>query len=215
EFRIIKKGTVIGVVEDFHFESLHQEIKPVALYIYPEMFAYLSVRISSNGVSRALHFLKNKWEELTPEQTFEYSFLDEDFNNLYKADMRLSKIFGYVSLFAIFIACLGLLGLAAFTVKQRTKEIAIRKILGASIQGIIILLSKEFSKWVLVSNIIAWPIAYFIMNNWLQNYAYRINIGIWTFFLSGILVLVIVLLSVSFQAIRSALANPVEALRYE
>jgi putative ABC transport system permease protein len=146
---------------------------------------------------------------------FDYTFLDEAFDRKYKAEEKLGKIFSYFTLLAIFIACLGLFGLAFFTAEQRTKEIGIRKALGASITGIIMLLSKEFTKWVLLANIIAWPIAYVAMNRWLQNFAYRINMGLGTFIIAALLALIIALLTVGYQAIKTARANPVESLRYE
>jgi putative ABC transport system permease protein len=215
EFRIIEKGSVIGVVEDFHFKSLHQEIKPVALCIYPKFFEYFSVRISPANISLTLDFLKNKWQELVPSQAFEYSFLDEDFGRLYKAEMRLGKIFSIVTALAIFIACLGLFGLAAFMAEQRTKEVGIRKVLGATVLNIVFMLSTEFSKWVLLANIIAWPVAYYAMNRWLQDFAYRTGIKAWVFPLAAIMAFGIALLATSFQAVKAALANPTETLRYE
>jgi putative ABC transport system permease protein len=215
ELEIMNKGPVIGVVKDFHFRPLHQKIEPAALYIYPKLFQYISVKISSYDVSRAIDFLKAKWQALVPGQTFQYSFLDEDFDNLYKAEMRLGKIFTVVTLMAIFIACLGLFGLAAFEALQRTKEMGIRKVLGASAAGIVLLLSKEFTKWVLLANIIAWPVAYYAMNRWLQNFAYRINIGPWMLILSAAVAFIVALLTVSYQAVKVSLANPVDTLRYE
>jgi putative ABC transport system permease protein len=215
QFRIIEKGTVVGVVKDFHFKSLHQEIEPFVLYLCPEYFEYFSIRISPEAIPQTLAFLKDKWQELVPNQLFQYSFLDEDFDNLYKAEMRLEKIFGIVTSLAVFIACLGLFGLAAFTAEQRTKEIGVRKVLGASVSGIFILLSKEFARWVLVANVISWPLAYYAMSRWLQNFAYRTSIGLWIFLLAATLAFVVALLTVSYQAVRAALASPVESLRYE
>jgi len=215
ELEIMNKGPVIGVVKDFHFRPLHQKIEPAALYIYPKLFQYISVRISPTDVSRSIDFLKAKWQALVPGQTFQYSFLDEDFDNLYKAEMRLGKIFTVVTFLAIFIACLGLFGLAAFEALQRNKEMGIRKVLGASAAGIVVLLSKEFTKWVLLANIIAWPVAYYAMNRWLQNFAYRINIGPLIFLQSAVLAFIVALLTVSYQAMKVSLANPVDTLRYE
>jgi putative ABC transport system permease protein len=215
QFRIIEKGTVVGVVKDFHFKSLHQEIEPLALYLCPEYFEYFSVRISPEGIPQALDFLRDRWQELVPNQLFQFSFLDQDFDNLYKAEMRLQKIFGIVTSLAIFIACLGLFGLAAFTAEQRTKEIGVRKVLGASVSGIFILLSKEFTRWVLVANVIAWPVAYYAMSRWLQNFAYRTSIGLWIFLLAAAVAFVVALLTVSYQAIKAAISNPADALRYE
>ena len=209
------EGSVIGVVKDFHFKSLHKKIEPLVLYIKPESFNYLSVRIRPSNISGTLDFIKERWNEFSPNRPFEYFFFDEYFDRLYKAEEKLGKIFGSFSLLAIFIACLGLFGLASFATEQRTKEIGIRKVLGASISGIVLLLSKDFTKLVIVSNLIAWPIAYWAMSRWLQDFAYRINIGLGTFLLAGAIALVIALLTVSLQAIKAALANPVEALRYE
>ncbi len=215
ELEIMNRGPVIGVVKDFHFRPLHQPIEPAALYIYPKLFQYISVRISPNDVSRSLDFLKTKWQALVPGQTFQYSFLDEDFDRLYRAEMRLGKIFTVVTFLAIFIACLGLFGLAAFEALQRTKEMGIRKVLGASTTGIILLLSKEFTKWVLVANIVAWPVAYYAMNRWLQNFAYRIHIGPIIFVQSAVLAFMVALLTVSYQAMKVSFANPADTLRYE
>ena len=215
EFEIVHKGTVIGLVKDFHFKPLHQKIEPAALYIYPRLFQYISVRISPENISRTLNFLRKKWKELVPGQSFVYSFFDEEFDNLYKAEKRLGKIFGIVTCLAIFIACLGLFGLAAFSAEQRTKEIGIRKALGATLSNLIFLLSAEFTKWVLLANIIAWPVAYYAMNRWLHNFAYRISLGPFSFILAAVMAFCIALLTVSYQAVRAALADPVEALRYE
>jgi putative ABC transport system permease protein len=210
-----KKGKIIGVVEDFHFHSLHREIQPLVLCIDPASFDYFAVRIKPDNIPQTLDFLKNKWEELVPGEPFDYTFLDEDFDRLYKSEEKLERLFIIVTFLAVFVACLGLFGLAAFTAEQRTKEIGIRKVLGASVPGITLLLSKEFSRWVLISNIIAWPIAWYAMNKWLQNFAYRITILPWTFLLAGLLAFLTALLTVSYKAIRAARANPIETLRYE
>ncbi|MCX6584345.1 MAG: ABC transporter permease [Candidatus Aminicenantes bacterium] len=210
-----KEGPVIGVVKDFHFKSFHHEINPLFLYFAPKWFAYFSVRIAPVNIPHTLDFLKNKWRELVPDQTFEYTFLDEDIDNLYRTEARLGKLFVVVTSLSIFIACLGLFGLAAFTVEQRTKEIGIRKALGASAAGIVLLLSKEFTRWVMIANIIAWPIGWYIMNRWLQNFAYRVGIGVWVFMLSGLIILLTTFLTLSYKAIRAATANPIEALKYE
>jgi len=215
EFEIVDKGTIIGVVKDFHFKPLHQKIEPVALCIYPRLFQYIHIRISPEGISRSLDFLKNKWQELIPNQSFEYYFIDETFDSLYKSEMRLSKIFSVVTALAIFIACLGLFGLAAFMAEQRTKEVGIRKILGATVSNIVFMLSTEFTKWVLFANIIAWPVAYYAMHRWLQNFAYQTGIKAWVFPLAAIMVFGIALLATSFQAVKAALANPTKTLRYE
>ncbi len=154
-------------------------------------------------------------KKFSPNYPFNYSFFDEVFDRAYHTEQRMVNIFSSFAILAILIACLGLFGLTAFAVEQRTKEIGIRKVVGASVPGIAILLSKQFTKWVLIANIMACPIAHYAMNKWLQNFAYRINIGWWTFLLAGAMALVIAILTVSYQAIRAATANPVEALRYE
>ena len=146
---------------------------------------------------------------------FEYSFLDAIYNEQYQNEERTGRVFTIFTFFAIFVACIGLLGLASFAVERRTKEIGIRKVLGASVQRLILMLSKEFAIWVTVANIIAWPVAYYAMNHWLRNFAYRTNIGVWPFILSALLMLGITGLTVSYHAIKSAMARPIEALRYE
>jgi putative ABC transport system permease protein len=214
-FKIVESGKVIGVVKDFHFQSLHNQIKPVALNIYPPGFKYLLVKISPENIPQTLEFLKQKWHTIFPQRTFEYSFFDDDFNRLYKSETRLGQIFNYIAGLAIFIACMGLFGLTSFATVRRIKEIGIRKVLGATVSRILVLLSKDFVKWVLIGNIIALPIAWYAMNKWLQNFAYRIIISWWMFFLAGALALLIALFTVSWQAVRAATANPVKSLRYE
>ncbi|MFC2166162.1 ABC transporter permease, partial [Acidobacteriota bacterium] len=176
---------------------------------------YISIRLNPGKVKETLSFLETKWREFDPTRTFDYEFLDVAFNGQYGSEERLNNIFTYFTIIAIFIACLGLFGLASFTAEQRTKEIGIRKVLGASESGIVILLSKEFTKWVGVAMILAWPIAYFVMNRWLQDFAYRTNISAWSFLFSAVMVLAIALITVGFQAVKAARANPVESLRYE
>jgi len=208
--------TVIGVVKDFHFESLHREIRPLAMYILPdEYIRYISVRTRPEAVDQTLAFLKDKWRAFVPGQPFEYFFLDDDFDRLYTAEKKIGRLFTSFSVLAILVACLGLFGLASFTAEQRTKEIGIRKVLGASVSNIVVLLTREFSKWVLLANLIAWPIAYFAMHRWLQNFAYRISIGVWMFVQAAFLALAIALITVSYQAVRAALVNPANSLRYE
>ncbi|MGH7493666.1 MAG: ABC transporter permease [bacterium] len=212
-----REARVIGVVKDFHLKSLHQKIEPLAIHLAysPDSFVNMVVRLRPQNIPQTLAFLEEKWREVYPQHPFEYSFLDEDFDNLYRAEQVRGKIFGAFALLAIFIACLGLFGLAAFTAEQRTKEIGVRKVLGAAEAQIVFLLSKEFILLVLIANLVAWPIAYWAMRNWLQDFAYRTPLGLELFVLGGTLALVISLLTVSFQAIKAALANPVEALRYE
>ncbi len=206
---------IIGVLKDFHFESLHQKIRPLAVVLDKGETAFLPVRISAGDVSGSVGFIESEWKKFVPGKPFEYFFLDDDFNNLYESEQKTGEIFTVFSVLAIFIACLGLFGLAAFTAERRTKEIGIRKVLGASIPGIVVLLSREFTKWVLLANIIAWPLAYYFMNSWLQNFAYRIDMGWGIFLLSAVIALIIALFTVSFQAVKVAVANPVRALRSE
>jgi putative ABC transport system permease protein len=210
-----RSGTVIGVVKDFHFQTLHMGMQPLMMVFAPDGYGYAMVRIAAHDIGGTLEHVKRAWTAFAPQWPFEYLFLDDNFGKQYEAEQRLGKIFGAFGGIAIFIACLGLFGLASFTAGRRTREIGIRKVLGATASGIVHLLSREFLKLVLVANVIAWPVAYFAMNKWLQSFAYRIDIGWWIFALAGGLALLIALLTVSTQAIKAALANPVEALRYE
>jgi putative ABC transport system permease protein len=208
--------TIIGIVKDFHFESLHRKIRPLAMYLLPaEDARYVSVRIHPENIPQTLAFIRNKWNAFVPGQPFEYFFLDDDFGRLYKAEKKVGQIFSAFAILAVLVACLGLFGLASFTAEQRTKEIGIRKVLGATVPNIVVLLTKEFSKWIFLANIVAWPIAYFAMNRWLHNFAYRISIGPWMFFLAAFFALLIALFTVSYKAIKAAIANPVDALKYE
>ncbi len=209
------EGPIIGVVSDFHIGSLKQEIKPLVLPYLRWFPMYLAIRLHPGNVAEAISAVEETWKKLAPNQPFNYTFLDQDYARLYNREQQMSHVFQIFSGLAILIACLGLFGLAAFTTQQRTKEIGIRKILGASVSGIVCLLSKDFLKLVLIANLIAWPIAYYAMNQWLQSFAYRIDLGISTFILSGLIALLIAILTVSYQAIKAARANPVEALRYE
>ena len=166
-------------------------------------------------MKKELSDIGNVWHKYAGNQAFEYEFFDEDFAKAYETEERTGVIVSVFSVLAIFIACLGLLGLAAFTTEQRTKEVGIRKILGASVPGIVALLLKDFVKWVLISNIIAWPFAYFTLNKWLEDFAYRIDISFWTFVIASILALLIAIFTVGYQSMKAATAKPVESLRYE
>jgi putative ABC transport system permease protein len=212
-----KKYKIIGVINDFNFLSLHEVVQPLIIGLLSSNSTgnFLSVRIAPDNYAGTISFLENTWNKYTNGETINYNFLDRNLADLYIAEQRTSKLAAAFSVLAIFIACLGLLGLAAFITERRTKEIGIRKVVGATVPEIIIMLSKEFTKWVLVANILAWPIAYYFMSRWLEDFAYRININLWIFILSGILALIIALLTVSLHAIKAATANPVESLRYE
>jgi putative ABC transport system permease protein len=208
------KGKIIGVIKDFHFSSLHEEIEPLLMRMYWGL-DNIFIRIRPDNISGTIAFMKQTLKGLLPSYTFEYEFLDTRIENLYLAEQRMEKILIFSTIIAIFISCLGLLGLASFTAEQRTKEIGIRKVLGSTVAGVVFLLSKEFIKWVLLANLIAWPVAYFAVHNWLQNFAFRTNIGWEIFLLSGSMALVISLLTVCYQSIKAAVANPVDSLRYE
>ncbi len=210
-----RHGQVIGVVKDFHFESLHHEVRPIIFMIKPYWYFYISVKLRPENISETLAGLERSWQRFCPESPFEYFFIDDTFDRLYRTEESWGRAIGFFALLSILIACLGLLGLAAFTAEQRTKEIGIRKVLGASVTAIAGLLSKDFVKLVLAANLIAWPFAYFAMNKWLQDFAYRIEIDWLVFALAGGIALIIALLTVSTQAVKAALANPVESLRYE
>jgi len=208
---------VIGVVKDFHFTSLHNAISPMNLFLHPEDSRYISVKLQTQDMSAAVKFVSDTWDRFNPDFPCEYFFLDTDFERRYQSEAKLQRLFGYFSGLAIFIGCLGLLGLASFAAEQRTKEIGIRKILGAPSAGIVVLLSREFARWVLAANIIAWPLAYLVMRGWLKNFAYRIdlNASLWLFPLAGLLALLIAWLTVGYQAFKAARTNPIESLRYE
>jgi len=210
-----KELTIVGVVRDFHFKSLHRIIDPILLALDPQNFDTISVRVMPGDVRGTIGFIEQKWGEIFPGEQFEYTFLNSRIDLLYKSESRMRSIFLIFSVLSIFVACLGLFGLAAFTAEERTKEIGVRKVLGASTANILLLLSKEFSKWVLFANLIAWPVAYYMMHRWMQNFAYQTSIGIWPFLLSALLALIIALFTVSYQSVRAALAEPVDCLRYE
>jgi putative ABC transport system permease protein len=213
--RHFAKGEIIGVVKNYNFMPLRYEIQPLMLLYNPQNFRYAMIRIRGTDIPQTLSFLGKLWNKFAPEYPFEYHFLNEDFEEIYKSESRMGEVFRYFTFLAVFISCLGLFGLASFMAEQRTKEIGIRKVLGASVSGITILLSKEFTKWVVVANAVAWPVAYFAMNTWLQGYAYRVRLSLLTFALAGALALIVSILTVSYQAVRAALADPVESLRYE
>lgn len=214
-FKLAEKGRIIGIVKDFHFRSLHQAVDPLILYIWPESLKYFAVRINPDDFQKGLNHLESVWDQMAVQQPFEFFFLDEEYDRMYNTEKRLGKIFGYVTLLSILIACLGLFGLASFAAEQRTKEIGIRKVLGASELRLIWLILKEYLIWIFLANLIAWPVAYYALHQWLQNFAYHLSPEIWTFLLSAVFVLAVALLTVSIKALRSALSDPVETLRYE
>jgi len=210
-----KKGKVIGIVKDFQYQSLKDEINPLIIHIKPEFTFVYAMRIRPEGIPATLAFIENEWRQLDPEHPFEYTFMDETFDALYRSEEKLGQIFSTFSILAIFVASLGLFGLALFMVEQRTKEIGIRKVLGASGQRIFMLLTWEFVILVLLANAFAWPVAYILMQGWLRNFAYRVDIGPRVFFLSAFLALGIAVLTISFLAVKASVSNPIDSLRYE
>lgn len=212
-----RRGQLIGVFNDFHFESMHQKIVPLVLLVPRSQNNYgaLSIKISGNNIPAALAHIENTWRKFLPETPYQYTFLDENFDRLYQSELRQGTIFTVFACIAIFIACLGLFGLSAFAITQRIKEIGIRKVLGADVSTIVTLLSKDFLKLVLIAAVIAFPVAWYAMHSWLEDFAYRINIPWWIFILAGILAAIVALFTISFQAIKAALANPVKSLRTE
>ncbi|MAW96917.1 MULTISPECIES: ABC transporter permease [unclassified Leeuwenhoekiella] len=210
-----RKGQIIGVVADFHSTSLQKEIAPLCFVFDTKQSRLLTLKVAAADLPNTLSFVEESWKRFLPNNHFEYYFLDEFFDRQYRAERRFSKLFLNFSILAIFISCLGLLGLASYSTKQRRREIGIRKVVGASVPGIVNLLSKEFIKLVGIAFLIAVPIAWYGMHNWLQDFAYRIDIPVWIFAAAGILAIGIAILTVSFQAIKAAIANPVKSLRTE
>jgi putative ABC transport system permease protein len=205
---------IIGVVKDFNFNSMHDKVGPLIIEL-SEMYGRIAIRINTKNISALIGEVEKKWNSMSPGQLFSYSFLDADFNKIYNAEQRTGKLFITFAIFAIFIACLGLFGLVTYAAEQRIKEIGVRKVLGASISEIVAMISKDFIKLVLIAFVIAFPVAWWMMNKWLQSFAYRIDISWWVFALAGLLTLAIALITVSFQAIKAAVANPVTSLRSE
>lgn len=210
----IKTYNVVGVVKNFHFESLKNTIGPVLLFLRPDNSS-AAFRFKGTNTAEIINLIKTKWEKFAAGQPLEYSFMDEDFVKMYSAEQKIGEIFSTFASLAIFVACLGLFGLAAFTAEQRTKEIGIRKVLGASVPGIIVMLSKEFAKLVIIAFIISVPISYYYMNIWLQDFQYRVDLTAGIFLSAGIIAVSIAMITVSYHAIRIATANPFKSLRYE
>jgi putative ABC transport system permease protein len=212
-------GKVIGIVDDFNNRPLKEETSPLILTINPKYYDYfvkhVLVKINSKDVPGTLGYIESRIREFAPSYPFEFKFLDQTINNLYRSVQRTWHLFESFAFLAVFISCLGLFGLASFMTELRTKEIGVRKTLGASVQGILMLLSREFTRWVLLANLVAWPVAYYAMNKWLQGFAYKADITPWVFIASGLITLMIAMLTVGFHTIKAATANPVEALRYE
>ena len=210
-----RTGHVVGVVEDFHFESMHEHIRPLLMYINPEWTSHLSARLTPGDPSEALAHLRDTWDRFNPDRPLGYSFADERFDLLYRSEQRWGEILGGFSLLAIFIACLGLWGLASYSTMRRTKEIGVRKVLGASVANIALLLSRESTMLVAIGCLAAWPVSYLLMEQWLQSFSYRADFGVFTYLAGGLAALAIAWCTVGYRAIRAGLSNPVDSLRYE
>jgi putative ABC transport system permease protein len=214
----MKAYRIIGVVRDYHFQSLHEEIQPLVLYNanpFGGSFYRMSIRVKPENIQETISFLRDKWREFDSQFPLEFAFLDDQYDALYRAEERLGRLFGYFTALAILIGCLGLFGLSAYSAEQRTKEIGIRKVLGATTPNVTMLLVREFTKWVILAVLIAWPVGYYLMHTWLQNFAYRIGLGVDTFLVASLLALIIAILTVAYQAIKAAVANPADSLKYE
>jgi putative ABC transport system permease protein len=212
-----RKGKIIGVIKDFHYESLQTVIRPLSMRIEPEDCGEMSIKVSTTNLKRTIAGIEKTWHTIIPTRPFSYSFVDEMFDQQYRAEDRFGRLFLYFSVLAIFISCLGLLGLAWYSTIQRTKEIGVRKVLGASVGGIVGLLSKDFLWLVGIAFLVAAPLSFYLMKGWLDGFYYRINIwsAWWIFVLAGLGALAIALFTISFQAVKAALANPVNSLRSE
>jgi putative ABC transport system permease protein len=212
---VFEKGEIIGVVQDFHFQSMHKKIDPLVLKINKLDLQYIAVKIQGNRIAEALKFIGAQWKNVFPERPFDYSFFDSDIENMYKAEMRMGEIFNYATLLSIIIAGLGLYGLASFSAAARTKEIGIRKTLGASSNAIVALLIREFGLLFIIANIVSLPLAYYLMNGWLQDFAYRIALGSGILILASLVSFLVLVFSVGSQSLKAAHADPVKSLRYE
>ncbi len=208
---------IIGTVQDFHFQSLRQKIQPMVFAAFQkgQRGRYLSVRIRPENVSATLKYMEDTWQEFGQGQAFEYEFFDDHFRRIYLAEQRTELIYLIFSILAISIACLGLFGLSAFITERRMKEVGVRKVLGSSISRIVLLLTGQFLKWVFIANLIAWPIAWYIMSGWLNDFVYRTNIGWWIFLIAGLIAVIMSTLTVIWQSLKVAFLNPVEVLKYE
>jgi putative ABC transport system permease protein len=212
-----RKGNIIAVIKNFHFSNLHNDIEPLMMWINPSDYNYICTKINTNDsdMSEVISYLRSVWKQFAPEYPFQYAFIDDDSKNMYISEQSTNDLIRYFSFLAIIITCLGLFSLSAFMTEQRTKEIGIRKVLGASIGNISQLLSKEFVLLAVIANIIAWPAAYLATNSWLDDFAYKVKIGFGTYFLSCAIVILIALLTVGYQVLKVAYANPVKSLKYE
>jgi putative ABC transport system permease protein len=208
-------GKIVGVVKDFNYRSLHRKIEPLVLRYDPGNMWCMSVKMNGGKLKDNLATLETEWKKLAPDYPFSYQFVDETIERQYKSEQNTGVLIGSFSLLAIIIACLGLLGLTAFMTEQRKKEIGVRKVLGASVSGIIVLLSKEFSRLVLIAFVIVVPLAWYAMNQWLADFAYQVKMSPFIFLAAGLIILIIAFVSVFYQALKAAVINPSETLRNE
>lgn len=215
EWGMGKNGKIIGVTDNFIYASLHEEVKPLLIHIFPQWFKFLTLRVRADDLQATMKEIETAWKQISVENSFEYAFLEDDFNSLYKAEQNMRTVLGAFTALAVFVACLGLFGLSAFSIRQRVREIGIRKVLGSSVVDIVKLLSKDFLKLVLIAIVIASPLAWYFSNEWLKNFAYKTTIGWWVFLIAGIVALCIAFVTVALQAIKAANANPVNSLRTE
>ena len=209
------KFNIIGMVQDFHFLDMTSEISPLAIFYAPKYCNIIYAKVAGNNHDQTLDYMKSSWEKANPAFPFEYKYLDDSYQELYRSEEKLGKIFRYFTILTILISCLGLFGLAAFMAEQRTKEVGIRKVLGANIYNIFGTLSGEFMKWVIIANLIACPLAYYAMNRWLLGYAYHTGLSVWIFLITAIISLLIAMITVSYQAIKTAQQHPIKSLKYE
>jgi len=205
---------VVGVIKDFNFSSMHQNVGPLVIQL-SNNYGSMAVRVNTKNVSSIIGNIKTKWGAMAAGAPFNYTFMDADFNNIYAAEQRTGKLFITFAIFAIFIGCLGLFGLVTYAAEQRTKEIGVRKVLGATVGSVVVMLSTDFTKLVLIAAVIAFPVSWWTMNKWLQSFAYRIHISWWVFIVAGLAAIIIALVTVSFQAMKAALVSPVKSLRAE
>jgi len=210
-----RRGIIIGVMTSMHWEPKRRFVAPMVFFLLPQAFTEIAVRVSPEDMPGTLAFLEEKWKEKITTRPFQYEFLEDMVDSLYRSEQQMSNVVFSIAVLSLFVACMGLFGLASFTAEQKTKEIGIRKVLGSSVPGVVFLLSKQFGKLLLIANVIAWPLAYYALHRWLQNFYYRISIGLQFFVLSAVSVLVIAFISISYQSVKAALANPADALRYE
>jgi putative ABC transport system permease protein len=206
---------IIGVMNNFHITSFRKKIEPMFLYINPNYFYNIALKIDQQHTNEIISSLNDEWLKILPGTQFDYSFLSQTYDNLYESEAKSGRLFSIFSFLSIFIACMGLFGLVSYIIEVRIKEIGVRKVLGADLPGITLLLSKDFIKWVLIANVIAIPAAYYAISKWMENFAYKTEIGFEIFIFSGLIALLIALLTVGFKAIKAAAANPIDSLRYE